>query len=194
MTARDWRAGELTLLVLALVLAVAALTSVGFLADRLRQGLERDARQMLGADFVVRADRPVDPSVDWHARALALRTPPSPRFPRLYAASPGGPLRGAAPCPAPPAQARAPAPPLAGPLSPRYPRLLPPSPGLPLLRALRVDARFEQLKGRANTIDHEAAHARALAVRQARERADQMREHAAAIDVGDEHDRAVDAL
>ncbi|WP_143137263.1 hypothetical protein, partial [Burkholderia ubonensis] len=30
MTARDWRAGELTLLVLALVLAVAALTSVGF--------------------------------------------------------------------------------------------------------------------------------------------------------------------
>ncbi|MBN3793078.1 hypothetical protein G3N94_40270, partial [Burkholderia sp. Ac-20353] len=54
MTGRDWRAGELTLLVLALVLAVAALTSVGFLADRLRQGLERDARQMLGADFVVR--------------------------------------------------------------------------------------------------------------------------------------------
>lgn len=53
MTARDWRAGELTLLALALVLAVAALTSVGFFADRLRQGLERDARQMLGADFVV---------------------------------------------------------------------------------------------------------------------------------------------
>ena len=35
MTARDWRAGELTMLLLALVLAVAALSSVGFLADRL---------------------------------------------------------------------------------------------------------------------------------------------------------------
>jgi len=34
MTVRDWRAGELTLLLLALVLAVAALSSVGFLAWR----------------------------------------------------------------------------------------------------------------------------------------------------------------
>lgn len=73
MTGRDWRAGELTLLMLALVLAVAALTSVGFLADRLHQGLERDARQMLGADFVVRGDHPVDPVFDREARALGLR-------------------------------------------------------------------------------------------------------------------------
>ena len=42
MTARDWRAGELTMLILALALAVAALASVGFLGDRMRQGLERD--------------------------------------------------------------------------------------------------------------------------------------------------------
>ena len=61
MTARDWRAGELTMLLLALVLAVAALSSVGFLADRLHQGLERDARRMIAADFIVRADHPVDP-------------------------------------------------------------------------------------------------------------------------------------
>jgi putative ABC transport system permease protein len=47
MTARDWRAGELTMLLLALVLAVAALSSVGFLADRLHQGLERDARRSI---------------------------------------------------------------------------------------------------------------------------------------------------
>ena len=46
MTVRDWRAGELTMLLLALVLAVAALSSVGFVGDRLRQGLERDARKM----------------------------------------------------------------------------------------------------------------------------------------------------
>jgi len=51
MTLRDWRAGELTMLLLALVLAVAALSSVGFLADRLARGLARDARQMIGADL-----------------------------------------------------------------------------------------------------------------------------------------------
>ena len=39
MLARDWRAGELTVLGLALVLAVAALSSVGFLGDRVEQGV-----------------------------------------------------------------------------------------------------------------------------------------------------------
>jgi putative ABC transport system permease protein len=87
MTARDWRAGELTLLVLALVLAVAALTSVGFLADRLRQGLERDARRMLGADFVVRADHPVDPAFFDDARKLGLRTATTAIFPSMIGAA-----------------------------------------------------------------------------------------------------------
>ena len=56
---RDARAGELRLLVLALVVAVAAVTSVGFLADRVGRALERDAGQMLGADLVLDADEPV---------------------------------------------------------------------------------------------------------------------------------------
>jgi len=42
--ARDFRAGELRLLALAVMLAVAALTAVGFFADRLSSGLSRDAR------------------------------------------------------------------------------------------------------------------------------------------------------
>ena len=41
--ARDLRAGELRLLIVAVTLAVAALTSVGFFADRLQGGLQRDA-------------------------------------------------------------------------------------------------------------------------------------------------------
>ncbi len=86
MTLRDWRAGELTLVALALVLAVAALTSVGFLADRLRQGLERDARRMLGADFVVRADHPVDP-----AGGAPRRRPPPPIALRVFPCQPGHP-------------------------------------------------------------------------------------------------------
>lgn len=87
MTLRDWRAGELTLVALALVLAVAALTSVGFLADRLRQGLERDARRMLGADFVVRADHPVDPAFAREARSLGLATATTAIFPSMVGAA-----------------------------------------------------------------------------------------------------------
>lgn len=57
--ARDWRAGELRLLLLALMIAVAAITSVGFLADRAGQVLERDAAQMLGGDIVLRSAKPL---------------------------------------------------------------------------------------------------------------------------------------
>ncbi|SMG01189.1 ABC transporter permease [Burkholderia singularis] len=95
MTLRDWRSGELTLVALALVLAVAALTSVGFLADRLRQGLERDARQMLGADFVVRADHPVDPSFANEARALGLKTATTAIFPSMVGVAGQGPAAAA---------------------------------------------------------------------------------------------------
>ena len=83
MTRRDWRAGELTMLLLALVLAVAALSSVGFLADRLHQGLERDARRMIAADFIVRADHPVDPQFSREAAALKLNTARTAIFPSM---------------------------------------------------------------------------------------------------------------
>ena len=55
---RDLRAGELRLLIVAVTLAVAALTAVGFFADRLKGGLQRDASQLLGGDLVVVSDNP----------------------------------------------------------------------------------------------------------------------------------------
>jgi putative ABC transport system permease protein len=58
MLVRDWRAGELRVLAMALTIAVAAITSVAFFADRVGQGLARDAHQLLGADLVLRADNP----------------------------------------------------------------------------------------------------------------------------------------
>jgi putative ABC transport system permease protein len=58
MLARDWRAGELRVLAGALVIAVAAITSVAFFGDRIAQGLARDAHQLLGADLVMVADHP----------------------------------------------------------------------------------------------------------------------------------------
>jgi putative ABC transport system permease protein len=82
-TLRDLRAGELRLLALAVMLAVAALTAVGFFADRLSGGLQRDARQLLGGDAVVGSDRPAPPEIAARARELGLRVASSAGFPSM---------------------------------------------------------------------------------------------------------------
>ena len=67
---RDVRSGELRLLILAVTLAVAALTAVGFFADRLQGGLQRDARQLLGGDAVISSDNKPPAAFEERARAL----------------------------------------------------------------------------------------------------------------------------
>ena len=69
---RDLRGGELRLVIVAVLLAVAALTAVGFFADRLQSGLSRDARQLLGGDAVVTSDQPPPPAFAQQARSLGL--------------------------------------------------------------------------------------------------------------------------
>lgn len=59
MLGRDWRAGELTVLVAALVLAVGSVGTVTFFADRVKTALARQANLLLGADAVISADRPL---------------------------------------------------------------------------------------------------------------------------------------
>ncbi len=63
MLLRDWRSGELRLLAVALVLAVASVTSVGFFTDRVGRALVRDAHQLLGADLVLVSDYPWQPEI-----------------------------------------------------------------------------------------------------------------------------------
>lgn len=82
-TLRDFRAGELRLLAVAVLLAVAALTAVGFFADRLSNGLTRDARQLLGGDAVVASDRPTPPELVERARVLGLQTATTTGFPSM---------------------------------------------------------------------------------------------------------------
>ena len=107
---RDWRAGELRLLVLAVTLAVAALTAVGFFADRLQGGLARDARALIGGDAVISADNQPSIAFEERARELGLRTTQTLGFPTMGRAdeaqgggarlvalkvvAPGYPLRG----------------------------------------------------------------------------------------------------
>jgi putative ABC transport system permease protein len=73
MLARDLRAGELTVLFVALALAVAALTSVGFLADRVQRAVEREAHQLLGGDLMLSADQPWSDTFRAAARQHGLR-------------------------------------------------------------------------------------------------------------------------
>ncbi|HEY7805379.1 MAG TPA: FtsX-like permease family protein [Orrella sp.] len=66
-TWRDFRAGDLRLLGMAVVVAVAAISSVGFLSDRVSRALDRDAGQMLGADLVV--ELPAEADQGWIDKA-----------------------------------------------------------------------------------------------------------------------------
>jgi putative ABC transport system permease protein len=107
---RDVRSGELRLLVLAVTLAVAALTAVGFFADRLQGGLQRDARQLLGGDAVVATDNPTPALFTQQAQRQGLKAVHTLTFPTMARASdmqggsaklvalkavePGYPLRG----------------------------------------------------------------------------------------------------
>lgn len=107
---RDLRAGELRLLIVAVTLAVAALTAVGFFADRLKGGLQRDARQMLGGDAVVVSDNPLPADFMAQAKTLGLAQVQTLIFPTMARApeaqggaiklvalkvvQPGYPLRG----------------------------------------------------------------------------------------------------
>jgi hypothetical protein len=78
---RDLRAGELRLLIVAVLLAVAALTAVGFFADRLQGGLKRDARQLLGGDAVIVSDNPTPEAFVAQARSLGLQGTSTYGFP-----------------------------------------------------------------------------------------------------------------
>jgi putative ABC transport system permease protein len=107
---RDLRSGDLRLLIVAVTLAVAALSAVGFFADRLQGGLQRDARQLLGGDAVVASDNPTPEVFVAKAHALGLTMVSTLSFPTMARAEdaqggasklvalkvvePGYPLRG----------------------------------------------------------------------------------------------------
>jgi putative ABC transport system permease protein len=89
MTARDWRAGELRFLLVALVVAVSALSAVGFFVDRMRSGLNRDAHQLLGADLLVNADQPLRAEWRQEAQRRGLLLADTVTFPSMAQAGQG---------------------------------------------------------------------------------------------------------
>jgi putative ABC transport system permease protein len=104
--AREWRSGELGVLLLALTTAVAALTGVGFLVNRIGVAVDAQAVQVLAADLRLGSPQPIDPA---YLREAARRGVQSARTTTLlsvvfrgddsqltnvHAVSAGYPLRG----------------------------------------------------------------------------------------------------
>jgi putative ABC transport system permease protein len=80
---RDWRSGEWRVLMLALVLAVGSLATVGLFADRVRMALAQQAASLLGADLRITSTRPL--SSEYRAKAVArgLQVVESRTFPSM---------------------------------------------------------------------------------------------------------------
>jgi putative ABC transport system permease protein len=106
MLAREWRSGELGVLLLALAIAVAALTGVAFLADRISAAVAMQATEVLAADIRLESPQPIGPEDFRQAAAAGLRTAATTRLlsvvfngdrsqlTDVYAVTPGYPLRG----------------------------------------------------------------------------------------------------
>ncbi|MEZ5741521.1 MAG: FtsX-like permease family protein [Burkholderiaceae bacterium] len=104
--ARDWRGGELGLLLAALIIAVSSIAAVGFFVDRLRVALESQAAELLGADLIVRSSRELPASYAQEAQRRGLKIARTVEFPSMVSAGalprlasvkafdPGYPLRG----------------------------------------------------------------------------------------------------
>jgi len=104
--ARDFRAGELAVLGAALIIAVASVTAIGFLTDRIGQAVALQAAEVLAADLRVSSPRPLDPARMETARKRGLQTARTLSFPSVVfsgddsvltainAVSEGYPLRG----------------------------------------------------------------------------------------------------
>jgi len=106
LLARDWRAGELTVLATALLIAVSALTAVAFLTDRVGQAVEMRAAESLAADLRIASTQTISSDYIQLAHSAGVSTAATTSMPSvvfageantlagILAVSPAYPLRG----------------------------------------------------------------------------------------------------
>lgn len=80
---RDWRSGELRLVVLALIVAVAAITTVGFFTERVEKAMILQINEVLAADLVIAGSNPVPAFFKAQATKLGLNTAKTLSFPSV---------------------------------------------------------------------------------------------------------------
>lgn len=92
MLLREWRAGELYALALALVVAVGGVTAVSFFTDRVSQALGGEASQLLGADLVLVSDHEIAPLFAQEAQRRGLKQARVRTFPSMIISASGNQL------------------------------------------------------------------------------------------------------
>ena len=80
---RDLRLGELRVLALALIVAVASVTAVGFFTDRIGRAVERQAGDVLAADMLMSSGLPISEALVKEAESVNLVTASHTRFPTV---------------------------------------------------------------------------------------------------------------
>ena len=70
---RDWRSGELTLLLASLIVAVSTVTTITLFVDRLQQALVRESASFLAADLVISSSAPISPLILMRAEQTGLQ-------------------------------------------------------------------------------------------------------------------------
>ena len=80
---RDLAAGEIRILIAALVLAVLAVSAVGFVTDRAERALQMEANRLLGGDALVSADAPIRGRIREAASAPGLRMAETREMPSM---------------------------------------------------------------------------------------------------------------
>ena len=83
---RDFRAGELRILALAILVAVGGMTAVGFFTDRMQRAMIQQGVELLGADLVLVSSTPVRTELADEARRLHLATVSTLAFPSVVLA------------------------------------------------------------------------------------------------------------
>ncbi|MEM7196160.1 MAG: FtsX-like permease family protein [Pseudomonadota bacterium] len=67
---RDWRSGELSVILIALVIGISSHVAIGHFTDRLSRAMEKNARQMMGGDLVLGSSRAFDAKIRDRAETL----------------------------------------------------------------------------------------------------------------------------
>ncbi len=80
---RDWSAGELTVLLLALIVAVASVSSVNFFTNRIQLALASQSNDLLGGDLVFSSRNPVAEARLTAAVEAGLNTAETVEFPTM---------------------------------------------------------------------------------------------------------------
>jgi putative ABC transport system permease protein len=83
MLLRDWRGGELGVLLAALVIAVAVVSGISAFATRLQNSLEQESHRFLAADRVISSSREIPAQFQDRATALGLSSARTLAFPSM---------------------------------------------------------------------------------------------------------------